>query len=214
MIYMFRQKYCTYYIMPGSKTANKRSRCSNGTRKNKKTGKCESVLANTCAICLNRISSDKVKTKCKHTFHKRCLIGWCKHTKDASTCPICRKDIKETCVKIEPFDSDEVFRYINNEGDSSADRIFKTQKLAGIIHHKDFDVNVKDNDGNSILKRLSYNRYNNGGEYMVEIDYLLGKPSIEVSPDLVRSLIVDKKSKILQLFKKHKKIPKGLKGLI
>jgi hypothetical protein len=200
--------------MPGSKTANKRSRCSNGTRKNKKTGKCESVLANTCAICLDRIASDKVKTKCKHTFHKRCLIGWCKHTKDAPTCPICRKDIKETCVKIEPFDSDEVFRYINNEGDSSADRIFKTQKLAGIIHHKDFDVNVKDNDGNSILKRLSYNRYNNGGEYMVEIDYLLGKPSIEVSPDLVRSLIVDKKSKIIQLFKKHKKIPKGLKGLI
>ena len=192
----------------------KRARCSNGTRKNKKTGKCESVLRNTCAICLDRITSNNVTTKCKHRFHKRCLIGWCKHTKDAPTCPICRKDIKETCVKIEPFDSDEVFRYINNEGDSSADRIFKTQKLAGIIHHKDFDVNVKDNDGNSILKRLSYNRYNNGGEYMVEIDYLLGKPSIEVSPDLVRSLIVDKKSKIIQLFKKHKKIPKGLKGLI
>lgn len=200
--------------MPGSKTANKRDRCSNGTRKNRKTGKCESVLSNTCAICLDKITSDNVKTKCKHNFHKRCLIGWCKRTKDNATCPVCRRDIKETCVKIEPFDSDEVFRYINNEGDSSVDRIFKTQKLAGIIHHKDFDVNVKDKDGNSILKRLSYNRYNNGGEYMIEIDYLLGKPSIEVHEDLVRSLIVNKKSKILQLFKKHKKIPKGMKGLI
>ena len=49
---------------------------------------------------------------------------------------------------------------------------------------------------------------------MIEIDYLLGKPSIEVSSDLVRSLIVDKRSKILQLYKKHKKIPKVLKGLI
>ena len=200
--------------MPNTKTATKRSRCSNGTRKNKKTGKCESVLHNTCAICLDRITSDNVKTKCKHNFHKRCLIGWCKHTKDKPTCPVCRKDIKDTCVKIEPFDSHEVFRYLNNEGDSSVDRIFKTQKLSAIIHHKDFDVNVKNEDGSSILKELSYNRYNNGGEYMIEIDYLLGKPSIELPPELVSSLIAEKKTKVLQLFKKHKKIPKGLKGLI
>ena len=171
--------------MSNYNTANKRSRCSNGTRKNKKTGKCESILQNTCAICLDKITSGSVKTKCKHNFHKRCLIGWCKHTKDTPTCPVCRRDIKDTCIKIIPFDSEEVFRYLNNAGDSQADRIFKTQKLSSIIHHKDFDVNVKDKDGNSILKRLSYNRYNNGGEYMVEIDYLLGKPSIELPPELV-----------------------------
>lgn len=200
--------------MSSSKTANKRSRCSNGTRKNKKTGKCESILQNTCAICLDKVTSDNVKTKCKHNFHKKCLIGWCKHTKDAPTCPVCRRDIKDTCIKIIPFDSEEVFRYLNNEDDSSVDRIFKTQKLSAIIHHKDFDVNVQNKKKSSILKELSYNRYNNGGEYMIEIDYLLGKPSIEVSSDLVRSLIVDKRSKILQLYKKHKKIPKVLKGLI
>ena len=192
----------------------KRSRCSNGTRKNKKTGKCESNLANTCAICLDRITSTNVKTKCKHNFHKRCLIGWCKHTKDTPTCPVCRGDIKNTCVKIMPFDSEDVFRYLNNEGDSHTDRIFKIQKLAAIIHHKDFDVNVKNNENSSILEELSYNRYNNGGEYMIEIDYLLGKHSIEVSPKLVSSLIVNKKTKILQLFKKHKKIPKSLINLI
>ena len=49
---------------------------------------------------------------------------------------------------------------------------------------------------------------------MIEIDYLLGKPSIELPPELVSSLIAEKKTKVLQLFKKHKKIPKGLKGLI
>jgi len=192
----------------------KRARCSNGTRKNKKTGKCESVLRNTCAICLDKITSNNVTTQCKHRFHKRCLIGWCKRTKEEPTCPICRRDIKSTCVKIVPFDSHEVFRYINHHGDSHVDRIFKTQKLAAIIHHKDFDINVKNEDGSSILDELSYNRFNNDGEYLVEIDYLLGRPSIVVSPDLVSWLISHKRTKILQLFKKHKKIPKGLKELV
>lgn len=194
--------------MTHSKTANKRPRCPNGTHKNKKTGKCESVLDNTCAICLDRITSNNVKTKCKHTFHKRCLIGWCKRTKDAPTCPICRKDIKNTCVKIVPYDSHEVFRYINNYEDPQADRIFKTQKLVAIIHHKDFNINVKNEEGFSILDELSRSRFSDEGEYMIEIDYLLGKPSIEVTPELVSWLISHKKSKILQLFKKHKKIPK------
>ena len=85
--------------MSNSKTANKRTRCFNGTRKNKKTGKCESILQNKCAICLDKITSGNVKTKCKHNFHKRCLIGWCKHTKDTPTCPVCRRDIKDTCME-------------------------------------------------------------------------------------------------------------------
>lgn len=200
--------------MSTTKTGTKRSRCSNGTRKNKKTGKCESILNNTCAICLDRITSGNVKTNCKHNFHKRCLIGWCKNNKGKATCPICRKNINDTCVKIEPFDSTEVFRYIINPGDSQVDRIFKTQKLAAIIHNKDFNVNVKDEDGNSILERLSHNSFGEKGEYMIEIDYLLGKPNIEVSDELVSWLISHKRSKILQIFKKHKKIPKGLKELI
>ena len=35
--------------------ATKRTRCKKGTRKNRKTGNCESVLDHTCAICLDRI---------------------------------------------------------------------------------------------------------------------------------------------------------------
>ena len=49
---------------------------------------------------------------------------------------------------------------------------------------------------------------------LADIDDLLQDPSIEVSSDLVRSLITDKRTKELQLYKKHKKIPKALKGLI
>ena len=94
----------------------KRTRCKNGTRKNKKTGKCESVLDNTCPICLERIVSNNVKTKCKHNFHKGCLIGWCRSQSEDPKCPICRSNIKDTCKKIMPFDSKEIFRYTNFGG--------------------------------------------------------------------------------------------------
>ena len=33
-------------------STQKRTRCKKGTRKNKKTGNCESVMDNTCAVCL------------------------------------------------------------------------------------------------------------------------------------------------------------------
>ena len=94
--------------------ATKRVRCKNGTRKNKKTGNCESVLDKTCSICLDRIVSGNVTTKCKHKFHKKCLIGWCKSQSHltAPPCPICRRNIKDTCKKLMPFDSHEVFRFI------------------------------------------------------------------------------------------------------
>ena len=194
----------------------KRSRCSNGTRKNKKTGKCESVLRNTCAICLAEVTSGNITTKCKHKFHKRCLIGWCKNsTYDKSTCPVCRKSIQETCVKIMPFNSHEVFRYVNTYNDLS-DRPFKQQKLSKFIHHKDFDVNVKNEDGKSILHVLSTNTHNDGA-YLIDIDDLLYDPQVEVTTDLVRELMATqnaKTGKVLALFKKHKRIPKALKALM
>jgi hypothetical protein len=202
--------------MSASTTTTKRSRCSNGTRKNKKNGKCEHILNHTCAICLDKITSGNVKTKCKHNFHKRCLIGWCKNKPNEPTCPICRADIKKTCVKITPFDSHEVFRYVNTDGDSVVDRLFKEQKLTSIILNKNFDVNVKNADGDSILEVLSHDRISKGS-YLVNIDNLLQDPSIEVSSDLVRALIAAKNiqnAKILQLFKKHEKIPNALKGLV
>ncbi len=34
--------------------------CPNGTHKNKKTGKCDSILDDTCAICLDIITVDNI----------------------------------------------------------------------------------------------------------------------------------------------------------
>jgi len=198
--------------MPKNKTETLRSRCANGSRKNRKTNKCVSVLDNKCAICLDRIISGNVKTKCKHNFHKRCLIGWCQKAKDNPTCPICRKNIKDTCVKITPFDSQEVFRYVNEYNDSSGDRIWKQQKMTGIINNKNFDVNVKAPNGvDSILYVLSHNR---PGDYLALIDDLLQNPSVKVSPEFVGSLSAQKRTKVLQLLKKWGRLPKGIDKLM
>ena len=46
------------------------------------------------------------------------------------------------------------------------------------------------------------------------IEYLLKKPNIIVSDNIITELIATNNIEILALYKKHKKIPKHLKGLI
>lgn len=193
----------------------KRNRCKNGTRKNKKTGNCDSVMENTCAICLDRIVSGNVKTKCKHNFHKKCLIGWCKSQShlSASACPICRSNIKDTCKKITPFDSQEAFRYTSIVSADAARKKYYIEQLTNIIHNPKFDVNVS-NGTRSILHELCYNKYYSVNEFKNLIDYLLGKKDIIVSHDLISDLLASNNSNILTLVKKHKKVPKIFKSLV
>ena len=192
----------------------KRSRCKKGTRKNKKTGKCESVLENTCAICLERIITGNVKTKCKHNFHKKCLIGWCKSQGHLTSppCPICRSNIKDTCKKIIPFDSQEVFRYTSIAGADDKRKTHHIEQIGTIISNPDFDVNVS-NGKSSILYELCYNTYASR-HFKHCIEHLLKHPDIVVEDNVVSHLIASKNSDIIALFKKHKKIPKSLKGLV
>lgn len=194
--------------------ATKRSRCKNGTRKNKKTGNCESVLDKTCSICLDRIVSGNVTTKCKHKFHKKCLIGWCKSQSHltAPPCPICRRNIKDTCKKIMPFDSHEVFRYTSIAGADDKKKIHHIEQVSIIISNPKFDVNVS-NGRRSILSELCYNTYASK-RFKHNIEHLLKHPGIIVTDDIVSELIASKNSDILALFKKYKKIPKSLKGLV
>lgn len=192
----------------------KHTRCKNGTRKNKKTGNCESVLDKTCSICLDRIVSGNVTTKCKHKFHKKCLIGWCKGNKDKPTCPICRKDINDTCKKIMPFDSHEAFRYtyMGLYDPSPAEISWNKQKLFSILLNPKFDPNIKDKNGKSLLYVLSEkNKY-----FKEHVEYMLtAYPNkVNVSSELISELIANRNTEMLQLYKKYKKIPKHLKKLI
>jgi len=193
----------------------KRSRCKNGTRKNKKTGNCESVLDKTCSICLDRITSQNVTTKCKHKFHKKCLIGWCKSNHSKPTCPICRKDIKETCKKITPYDSHEIFRYTGNMYFlSDTQRTHSLEEINRIINNKHFDPNIKNDSGESVLYVLSWNKYRN--KYFKDIveNILKRYPNVVVSSELISDLIGSNNTEMLQVYKKYKKIPKSLKGLV
>lgn len=197
-------------------STQKRSRCKNGTRKNKKTGNCESVLDKTCAICLDRITSGNIKTKCKHNFHKKCLIGWCKsqaHLLTVLPCPICRSNIKDTCKKILPFDSHEVFRYTSIGGADDKRKKYSIEQVNEIVHNPKFDVNVKNQLGVPILSVLSYNRYHSL-YFKDTIEYLLKHPKIIVDSNIVSELIGSQNTDILALYKKHKKIPKSLKSLM
>lgn len=46
-----------------------------------------------CSICLEPVTGkDGETTKCGHLFHKKCLAKW---LKEANTCPLCRKVIRE-----------------------------------------------------------------------------------------------------------------------
>jgi hypothetical protein len=196
-------------------STQKRTRCKKGTRKNKKTGNCESVLDHTCAICLDRIISGNVKTKCKHNFHKKCLLGWCKSQRHEALaqCPICRGVINDTCKKIMPYASEEVFRYTTLAGADQKRKTYSLEKIDEFIHNPKFNINVKNQWGKTLLHELSWNNYNN--EYFKpRVEYLLKKPEIIVSVDLISELIANKNTEMLALYKKHKKIPKSLKSLV
>ena len=44
-----------------------------------------------CAICLETSNNDCVKTKCGHTFHRKCLQKWALQKKE---CPFCRTNLE------------------------------------------------------------------------------------------------------------------------
>lgn len=192
----------------------KRIRCPNGTRKNKKTGVCESVIDIRCSICLDEITTGDVKTKCQHKFHKNCLVAWCKSRKKAE-CPNCREDIKSTCKKIMPFDSEEVFRYIPTYGELTP---VQAEQALEIMQNPKFDVNVKrpsggssgiDQTGMPLLHTLLLIR-----NRLELIEFLLKQPNVKVEDDVISMIIAKKDDRIMSLLKKYKKIPKHLKKLV
>ena len=195
----------------------RRERCKNGTRRNKTTGECECVLNNTCAICLERIITGNVKTTCKHSFHKECLIGWCKRqvpSTDGPNCPLCRNNIDHTYKKIMPFNSKEVFRYTNICGLDEDGIKHNSKQIDKIIHNPKFDINVKNYYGQTLLDELCSYTFISGIHFKDFIEYLIQKPTIVIDNHTIAGLIGNKNDVILTLFIKHNKIPHYLKKLV
>ena len=174
-----------------------------------------SSLEKICPICQKTIVSGHIKTPCGHDFHKQCLIQWCKvqEKKETISCPICRKNIKPTCLKIIPFDSTNIFNYTNIAGADKKRRSESIAKVTEFINNPEFDVNVVNPRNNQpILYALTI--YANA--FHSSIEKLLENEKTKIDADII-SLLTSKylsDDQIIELFKKNKKAKKLLKPFI
>ena len=114
-----------------------------------------------------------------------------------------------------PFDSHEVFRYIAyKHGETPTDITRRLETASLLVQHKDFDPNVKNSSGKSLLYELSKFTFNNKHFKHIIEDIFKRYPKVEVSTELINEINANGNTDILQLYKKYKKIPKSLKGLI
>lgn len=62
-------------------------------------GLCKSKIENDCPICFGEITyKNNYKTRCcKKNFHRTCITNWNKRNK---SCPLCRKGIHITVIKV------------------------------------------------------------------------------------------------------------------
>ena len=67
-----------------------------------------------CPICLEKITSNKKKLKCQHTFHENCISKWYENSKynkyldepyKIGKCPVCRNKSEELFVDNTEFDT-------------------------------------------------------------------------------------------------------------
>ena len=174
-----------------------------------------SSLEKICPICQKTIASGHIKTSCGHDFHKQCLIQWCKvqEKKETISCPICRENIKPTCLKIIPFDSTNIFNYTNIAGADKKRRSESIAKVAEFVKNPEFDVNVVNPRNNQpVLYALTI--YANA--FHSSIEKLLENEKTKIDADII-SLLTSKyisDERIIQLFKNNKKAKKLLRPFI
>jgi len=124
-----------------SKSASK-SNSKSKSKSKSKSASAEEYVIDTCPICFEHLSLNPiVTTKCNHTFHEECLIGWCSAQRGNKTCPVCRRDIKDTCDAIGPFNSKQIFQYIEDRW--SPRHATNNEMAALLIANPKFDPNVR-----------------------------------------------------------------------
>ena len=168
-------------------------------------------LKNKCPICLEIIRSGHIKTKCGHDFHKKCLIQWCENQKQhaIAKCPMCKRDIQETCDKIIPFDSTNIFNYTNIAGADKKRRSESIAKVAEFVNNPEFDVNVVNPRNNQpILYALTLRAH----AFHSSIEKLLKNKDITIDADII-SLVTSRylsDDEIIELFIDNNKKAKKL----
>jgi len=182
---------------------SKGSKDSKGSKGSKdKPVSAESYVNDTCPICFEHLSTSPIiVTTCKHTFHENCLIGWCSAQHDHKTCPVCRADITSTCTENAPFNSLEIFRYLNSN----------QHKALDLIANPKFDPNVR-----TTYFRGDPETFSLFWHLVTKLNWALLEELLK-RPDLVIP-VADAAAhagsdKVRKLVIKYKKVPKALKKL-
>ena len=192
-----------------SKSASKSKSKSMSASKSKKSASAEDYMKDTCPICFEHLSLRPiVTTKCKHTYHEDCLIGWCSAQRANKTCPVCRGDIRDTCEAIGPFNSMEIFRYIEDRW--ATNRAAMNEMAAVLIADPKFDPNVsasyQDSPGQmSLFWHLARD------ENWELLKKLLARPELVIPASDAADYAGD--NRIRKLIIQYNKVPKALKKL-
>lgn len=196
------------FSRPASKSRSG-SRSSSKSKRKSKSSSAEDYMKDTCPICFEHLSTSPiVTTKCKHTFHENCLVGWCSAQRAVKTCPVCRGDIKGTCEAIGPFNSMEIFRYIEDRWSPRRDA--NNEMAALLIANPKFDPNIsasyQDSPGQvSLFWHLARD------ENLELLKKLLARPELVIPASDAADYAGD--NRIRKLIIQYKKVPPRLKKL-
>jgi len=187
-----------------------RSRSSGKSNSKSKSSSAEEYLNDTCPICFEHLSLRPIiTTRCKHTFHEDCLVGWCSAQHDRKTCPVCRADITATCTEIAPFNSMEIFRYLGVSAPGG--QAYNNAKAINIIANPKFDPNVRAKYRDLPEQRSLFWHLVSHLEWKL-LEELLKRPDLVIPvADAADHAGSDKVRKLLI---KYKKVPKALKRLM
>ena len=193
-----------------SSSSKRRSRSSSKSKSRSKSSSAEDYVNDTCPICFEHLSLRPIiTTRCKHTFHEDCLVGWCSAQHDNKTCPVCRADIATTCTEITPFNSMEIFRYIGPFLRGGED--YNNAKALSIMANPKFDPNVRatyftgDTETFSLFWHLVSQRH-----WML-LEELLKHPDLVIP--VADAAAHAGSNNVRKLVIKYKKVPKQLKKL-
>ena len=192
-----------------SKSSSKSKSKSKSKSSSKKSASAEDYVKDTCPICFEHLSLRPiVTTKCQHTYHEDCLNGWCSAQRANKTCPVCRRDIRATCEAIGPFNSMEIFRYIEDRW--SPRKAANNEMDALLIADPNFDPNIKasyhDSPGEvSLFWHLARD------ENLELLKKLLARPDLVIPASDAADYAGD--NRIRKLIIQYNKVPKALKKL-
>ena len=191
-----------------SKSASKSNSRSKSKSSSKKSVRAEDYVEDTCPICFEHLSLNPiVTTKCKHTFHEECLIGWCSAQNFKKTCPVCRADIKDTCDSIGPFDSKQIFRYIKDRWSA---RRANDEMASLLIANPKFNPNVRASYHDSMGDFSLFWHLARDDNWEL-LKKLLARPDLVIPASDAADFAGD--NRVRKLLIEYKKVPPKLKKL-